>query len=103
MQEYGNFMKKLISVAVLSIVAFSAQAERSGEEVYTKACTFCHASGVAGAPKIGDAAAWAPRLEAGMETAIATIRKGKGAMPPGGMCADCTDAEYTSAINYMSK
>lgn len=103
MQEYGIFMKKLISVAVLSVVAFSVQAERSGEEIYGKACTFCHEAGVAGAPKNGDAAAWAPRLEAGMDTAIATIRKGKGAMPPGGMCADCTDAEYTSAINYMSK
>ena len=96
-------MKKLISVVVLSIVAFSAHAERSGKDVYDTACTFCHAAGVAGAPKVGDAEAWAPRLEAGMPTAIATIKTGKGAMPPGGMCADCTDAEYTSAINYMSK
>ncbi|MBL4584712.1 MAG: cytochrome c5 family protein [Pseudomonadales bacterium] len=96
-------MKKLISIIALTVVAFSVQAERSGEEVFTKSCTFCHASGVAGAPKVGDSAAWATRLEGGMDAAIATVKKGKGAMPATGMCGDCSDAEYKNAIDFMSK
>jgi cytochrome c5 len=101
MQGYGIFMKKLISVVILSIVAFSVQAERTGEEIYSKSCTFCHSTGVAGAPKKGDAAAWNTRLEQGVDAAIASIKTGKGAMPPKGMCNDCSDAEYKIAIDYM--
>jgi len=96
-------MKKLVSLVLLSLVAFSVNAERSGEEVYAKSCTICHAAGIAGAPKIGDSAAWETRLAGGLDAAIATIKTGKGAMPPKGMCNDCSDAEYTNAINYMKK
>ncbi len=96
-------MKKFISIVALSVVAFSAQAERSGDEIYSKSCTFCHATGVAGAPKKGDTAAWEARLANGVDTAIASIKSGKGAMPPKGMCNDCSDAEYKIAIEYMSK
>lgn len=103
MQGIGIYMKKLITAVVLSVVALSAQAERTGEEIYSKSCTFCHATGVANAPKIGDSAAWKARLEQGVDAAIATIKTGKGAMPPKGMCNDCTDAEYKMAIDYMSK
>ena len=103
MQGNGIFMKKFISIVALSVVAFSAQAERSGDEIYSKSCTFCHATGVAGAPKKGDTAAWEARLANGVDTAIASIKSGKGAMPPKGLCNDCTDDQFKSLIDFMTK
>lgn len=58
--------------------------------------------GVAGAPKSHDTAAWAPRLKQDMDTLVATTKAGKGAMPPGGMCTDCTDDDYKNVIKFMS-
>ncbi len=55
---------------------------RSGDEVYKAQCTACHAIGAAGAPKTGDAAAWAPRIKTGYEAMLNSALKGKGAMPP---------------------
>ena len=55
---------------------------RSGEEVYKGQCTACHAIGAAGAPKTGDAAAWAPRVKTGLDALLNSALKGKGAMPP---------------------
>jgi cytochrome c5 len=59
-------------------------AGKSGEEVYKAQCTACHASGVAGAPKVGDAAAWGPRIKTGYEALLNSALKGKGAMGPQG-------------------
>jgi cytochrome c5 len=50
----------------------------------------------------GDAAAWAPRLAKGMEALLVSVNNGLNAMPPKGMCFDCTDADYTALIEYMS-
>lgn len=73
---------------------------RSGEEVYKAQCTTCHAAGVAGAPKTGDAAAWAPRLKEGFEHLVQSALKGKGAMPPqaGG---DFDETEIARAVAYL--
>ena len=60
----------------------------------------CHAAGVAGAPKYGDKAAWAPRLAAGMDEVYKIGLNGKGAMPPkGGSTA--SDADFKAAVDYM--
>ena len=60
----------------------------------------CHAAGVAGAPKLGDKAAWAPRIAQGMDTLLANATKGKGAMPPkGGTTA--SESELKEVISYM--
>jgi cytochrome c5 len=60
----------------------------------------CHAAGVAGAPKLGDKAAWAPRIAQGMETLVGNAVKGKGAMPPkGGTSA--SEAELKEVVTYM--
>jgi cytochrome c5 len=69
---------------------------------YDKSCKVCHDAGAAGAPKIGDAEAWAPRLAKGMDALVASVNKGLNAMPPKGMCFDCTDADYAALIQYMS-
>ena len=96
-------MKKtlLIAAATLMLTPAAAMAERSGEEVYNTNCSVCHAAGVAGAPKFGDAAAWAPRAEKGIDALLATAISGINAMPPKGTCMDCSDAELKSSIQYM--
>ena len=78
-------------------------AGKSGEEVYNGVCVACHSAGVAGAPKLGDKAAWEPRLAQGMDALIATSIKGKGAMPPKGGNASLSEAELKSAVEYMLK
>jgi cytochrome c5 len=78
-------------------------AERDGATVYNTKCTVCHASGVANAPKMGDAAAWAPRLATGMDSLVASVTNGKNAMPPKGLCNDCTPDQYKTLITHMSK
>ncbi|MGB5261666.1 MAG: c-type cytochrome [Gammaproteobacteria bacterium] len=74
---------------------------RSGETVYTNSCMACHASGAAGAPKLGDAAAWATRVAAGKDLLLANAINGLNAMPPKGLCMDCSDDEILAAIDYM--
>ena len=72
----------------------------SGEALYKQACAVCHVAGVAGAPKLGDKAAWAPRLALGLDGLTASVIKGKGAMPPKGGSA-APDAEIKAAVQYM--
>ena len=69
---------------------------------YQRSCFACHSTGAAGAPKAHDTVAWAPRLAKGMPTLLESIKKGLNAMPPTGMCADCTDADYTALIEFMA-
>jgi cytochrome c5 len=80
----------------------AAPGARSGEEIVKAVCAACHQAGVAGAPKIGDKAAWAPRLKEGLNGLLANATKGKGAMPPKGGAADLTDTELTRAIVLMA-
>jgi len=72
-----------------------------GKEVYMKSCVACHAAGVAGAPKLGDKAAWAPRIATGMDALLNSAINGKNVMPPRGTCASCSDDELKAAIEYM--
>ena len=96
-------MKKSIVMAVsgaLMLTAGVVQA-RSGKEIYDTKCVACHAAGVANAPKLGDAAAWAPRAATGMDHLLSVAKTGKGAMPPMGTCMDCSDDEMKAVIQYM--
>lgn len=72
-----------------------------GKTVYDSACAACHAAGVAGAPKFGDKAAWAARINSGVDTLYASALKGKGAMPPKGGNPGLGDAEVKAAVDYM--
>lgn len=74
----------------------------NGKKVYEGACVACHASGVAGAPKLGDKGAWAPRLATGLDALTASVIKGKGAMPPKGGNASIPDADIRAAVEYMA-
>ena len=73
-----------------------------GKKNYTRFCFSCHASGVAGAPRTGDAVAWAPRLEKGFDTMLESVIQGiPPGMPPRGMCLQCSDEELADVINFM--
>lgn len=78
-----------------------AAAGRSGEEVFNAHCVACHGTGVAGAPKVGDSATWAPRAAQGIDTLLQHATNGLNAMPPKGTCMACSDAELKGAIEYM--
>lgn len=69
--------------------------------LYTQVCQTCHASGVANAPKLGDKAAWAPRIAEGVDHLVAQVIKGKGAMPPKGGAANASDADIKAVVAYM--
>jgi cytochrome c5 len=79
----------------------AAPAAADGEGLYKKVCMACHAAGVAGAPKFGDKAAWAPRLALGVDGLTASVIKGKNAMPPKGG-SSASDAEIKAAVEYMT-
>lgn len=72
-----------------------------GKKIYDQTCMVCHATGVANAPKLGDKAAWAPRLQTGMDAMVEVTIKGKGAMPPKGGNAALSEAELRAAVEYM--
>ena len=82
--------------------AAAAPAAGNGKKVYDMACVACHASGVAGAPKFGDKAAWAPRLATGLDALTNSAIKGKNAMPPKGGNASIPDADIRAAVEYMA-
>jgi cytochrome c5 len=74
---------------------------RTGEQVYSAQCATCHAGGLAGAPKMGDTAAWSARLKTGFEALVASALKGKGAMAPQGG-GEFTDLEIARAVAHMA-
>lgn len=76
---------------------------RSGQTVYDTKCASCHATGAAGAPKMGDAAAWAPRIAKTDEVLYGNAINGFNGMPAKGLCFDCSDAEISAAVDYMTE
>jgi cytochrome c5 len=91
-QPVGRFVLKDLS---------DTAAMKTGEQVYAAQCSACHTAGVAGAPKLGDAEAWAPRIKTGFEALWASALKGKGAMGPQGG-GDHSDFEIARAVVYIT-
>lgn len=87
--------------AVATAASAPAAAKPDGKKVYDTTCTACHTPGVAGAPKFGDKAQWAPHLAHGVDGLYTTALKGKGAMPPKGGNTSLSDAEVKAAVDYM--
>jgi cytochrome c5 len=81
--------------------ASDAASLKTGEQVYAAQCTACHTAGVAGAPKLGDEAAWAPRIKTGYEALLTSALKGKGAMGAQGG-GDFGDLEIGRAVVYIA-
>lgn len=95
-------MKKIFAAVLVLCASGAAMAELDMDK-YNKSCAVCHATGAANAPKTGDAAAWEPRLAKGMDVIVASVSSGLNAMPPKGMCFDCSDEDYKALIEFMAK
>jgi cytochrome c5 len=78
-----------------------ASGPRSGSDIYAQACVACHSVGVLNAPKLQDAADWAPRLAQGFDTVWKNAIDGIGAMPAMGTCGDCSNDDIKAAIEHM--
>lgn len=104
MEDIARRIKPVITID--SIMASSADAgpdemaQKSPEQLYQGACLACHASGVAGAPRVGDSAAWQARLGDGIDALVTSSIKGKGAMPPKGGSA-YSDDQLRMVIEYI--
>ncbi|MDC6179517.1 c-type cytochrome [Ralstonia solanacearum] len=89
------------AAAPAAAAAPQAAAGDIGKKVYDSTCQMCHAAGVAGAPKFGDKAAWAPRIAEGKAKMYDIALHGKGAMPPKGTYAG-SDDDVKAAVDYMA-
>jgi cytochrome c5 len=95
--------KRIAPVAKLDLVdASGPKVFKTGEQVYTAVCAGCHIAGAAGAPKFADVAAWSAPIATGLQSMIASVIKGKGAMPAKGGNPALDDFEIARAVVYMT-
>ena len=95
-------MKKVVSVSIATAALFGMMSTAQADiRTYRTACAACHNTGAAGAPKMGDKAAWKARIATGMDTMVQSVIKGKGAMPPKGGRPNLTDAQVKAVVAYM--
>ena len=99
--KHEAVVARIQPVAKIEFGVAGASAAKSGEETVKEVCGACHQAGVANAPKLGDRAAWAPRLKQGLNGLLQTVIKGKGAMPPRAGTS-LTDPELASAVVFMA-
>lgn len=104
-QESGTPEASAPAPAPTEAAAPAASDNTIGKGIYNKTCALCHAAGVAGAPKPGDAAEWEPRIAQGMDVvykhAIEGFTGAKGMMPARGGAAALTDDEVKAAVDFM--
>ena len=96
-------MTKWLLAAGILMPLYSAQATQDPEAVYNRVCSACHSGQLPMAPERGDQAAWTPRLAKGMETLVQHVTQGFKAMPPRGLCMDCSAEDYQAIILWMSE
>ncbi|AXA74168.1 cytochrome c5 family protein [Achromobacter insolitus] len=95
--------KRIAPVAGFELVDANApKVFKTGEQVFAAVCTACHTAGVAGAPKVGDNAAWAPFITAGYDAMLNVALHGKGGMPAKGGNPTLSDYEVARAVVYMA-
>lgn len=97
-----TLQKVILAAGITLLTGTSALAQDDVQKRYQKSCAVCHANGSANAPKTGNAEEWQPRLEKGMEALVKSVENGLNAMPPKGMCFDCTAEDYEALILLMS-
>jgi cytochrome c5 len=96
-------MKKIVLAAVVSMLSLQVQAAQDPEAVYARACAACHNGQLPMAPKRGDKAAWEPRMAKGMDVLVQNVTNGLNAMPPRGLCMDCSAEDYQAVIELMAE
>ncbi|MBU6952726.1 cytochrome c5 family protein [Hahella sp. HN01] len=84
-----------------AVAAAAPSGPREPADIYGGKCFACHDTGVAGAPKKGDVAAWAPRIEQGIDTLVSHAINGIKNMPARGTCSDCTDDEIKATVEFI--
>lgn len=89
------------SEAAPTMAAAAPAAARSGQEIYNTFCMACHMTGAAGAPILGNAEAWGPRVAKGFDAVLSSALNGKGAMPARGGNPTLTDDEIRSVVSLM--
>ena len=100
----ASIVERIKPVAVVDVAAVDSgsHVDKTGEEIVTAVCSACHAAGALGSPKIGDKAAWEPRIKQGYETLIQHALAGIRQMPARGGNPDLTDGEIANAVAYMA-
>ncbi|WP_339080519.1 c-type cytochrome [Pseudomonas sp. TMP9] len=96
-------MEKLLIASAALLLSLSAHAAQDPEAVYARSCGVCHNGQLPMAPKRGDKAAWEPRLAKGMDALVLSVNNGLNAMPPRGLCMDCTAEDYQAVITLMTE
>ena len=91
-------VEEAAAVTAISLEGFDLS---KGESTYRKACFACHDAGVAGAPKLGDAASWGERFDKGIDTMVQSSLKGLGGMPPKGGHMYLSDEDVKNGVAYM--
>lgn len=100
----ASVVERIKPVARVEVAAAESgpHVDKSGEEVVGAVCSACHGVGAMGSPKIGDKAAWGPRIKQGYETLIQHALAGIRQMPARGGNPDLTDGEIANAVAYMA-
>lgn len=84
------------------VVAAPSSSARTAADIYNANCTACHSTGAAGAPRIGHADEWEPRIAKGIEVLYQHAVEGFNVvMPARGMCMDCSDEELHATVDYI--
>lgn len=99
----NHMSKKLVisSMLGLMVLANTSTFAESGRQVYKTYCTFCHKTGLNGAPKMGDDTYWSESIKKGKETVYSNAINGVGSMPPKGGASNLSDEEIKAAVDYM--
>ena len=95
-------MAKWLVAVGMFLPVFSAQATQDPEVLYNRTCAACHTGQLPQAPRQGDRAAWEPRLAQGMDVLVKHVTQGFKAMPPRGLCMDCSAEDYRLVILWTS-
>ncbi|GAA5215682.1 c-type cytochrome [Corallincola platygyrae] len=95
----------LVWLPALLVMGCQPSGPEPGQQVWEQTCAVCHQNGIAGAPPIGNQAAWAPRIAKGVDTLVGHALNGfegeEGTMPARGGNTSLTDAQVTDAVKYM--
>lgn len=107
-QTTGLWARKLVLIIwVFLLGACTGESAESlanahpGQATYNAACISCHNPGISGAPRLGDVDAWQPRLAKGRAVLVDSTINGLNAMPPKGMCWQCSDEDLVHAVDFM--
>ncbi|MBC3435743.1 cytochrome c5 family protein [Pseudomonas sp. BW16M2] len=96
-------MKRLLPAFLLLALAPLGHAAQDPQAVFARSCQMCHNGQLPMAPKKGDPQAWKPRLAQGKEVLVKHVTEGFNAMPPRGLCMDCSAEDYAAVIDWMSR